>query len=100
METFENSSKSFEKAKTDMNRMNSQLIKMQGDVFRSKKQLEEANAKIMVLAAEKQELEKDNAVKSQQIEKLKALCRELQKGAALTDTKPDEPEATETKTEQ
>lgn len=87
METLEISNKSFDKAKNEMNKMNGQLIKLQGDVFRSKKQLEESNAKILVLTAEKLEVDKEVGVKNQQIEKLKNLCRELQKGNLPADTK-------------
>lgn len=93
METLEISNKSFDKAKNEMNKMNGQLIKLQGDVFRSKKQLEESNAKILVLTAEKLEVDKEVGVKNQQIEKLKNLCRELQKGNLPVDTKDLEAES-------
>lgn len=85
METLELSNKSFDKAKNDMNKMNTQLIKLQGDVFRTKKQLDEANAKVLVLTTEKLDSEKELGVKNQQVEKLKGLCRELQKGSAPAD---------------
>lgn len=80
MDTLESSNKSFDKAKNDMNKMNAQLIKLQGESFRAKKSLEEANQKVLALSTEKIDFEKEMSVKNQQIEKLKALCRELQKG--------------------
>jgi non-homologous end joining protein Ku len=70
-----------------MEKMNTQLIKLQGDVFRTKKQLDESNAKVLVMTSEKLDFEKEMGVKTQQIEKLKNLCRELQKGVVPLDAK-------------
>ncbi|CAD5207162.1 unnamed protein product [Bursaphelenchus okinawaensis] len=79
--TLEKSNKAFERARTDMGKMNSQLIKLQGESQRYRQQLEQSNETISKLNEINEDINKKSSLKDRQLEQLQKLCRQLQKGA-------------------
>ncbi|KAI6207746.1 Protein disulfide-isomerase TMX3 [Aphelenchoides besseyi] len=94
LQTLEQSNISFDRARNDMTKMNGQLIKLQGDSARYKKQLQEKNEMVLALSATKLEWEEERQKKDKQIAQLQQLCRHLQKSNGK-DVKDAVPEPTE-----
>ncbi|CAD5210549.1 unnamed protein product [Bursaphelenchus xylophilus] len=87
--TLEKSNKAFERARTDMTKMNGQLIKLQAESQRYRKQLEESKATINQLTSINEDITKKSSLKDRQMEQLQKLCRQLQKGNPLTEETPE-----------
>ncbi|KAI6178419.1 hypothetical protein M3Y98_00498900 [Aphelenchoides besseyi] len=90
LQTLEQSNISFDRARNDMTKMNGQLIKLQGDSARYKKQLQEKNEMVLALSATKLEWEEERQKKDKQIAQLQQL-----NGKDVKDAVPEPTEQSE-----
>lgn len=91
VKSLEQSDSAFERIKGEMARMNGNLIKVESDARKWKKKVDEANAIILKMTAERVEREEAMALRDRQLGQLQELCRRLQGKPSAVPASTDEP---------
>jgi len=92
VKSLEQSDSAFERIKGEMARMNGNLIKVEADARKWKKKVDDANAIILKMTAERVEREEAMALRDRQLGQLQELCRRLQgKPSAVPISSDNEP---------
>uniref|UniRef100_A0A7E4UML8 GED domain-containing protein n=1 Tax=Panagrellus redivivus TaxID=6233 RepID=A0A7E4UML8_PANRE len=94
LQNLARSNESFNKVKNEMKRMNSNLIRVEGDSRKWRTRVEEAEATINKVTAERVAAEKATALKDRQLAQLQELCRRLKSGGSGSPASEEPPATT------